>query len=194
VTNRARAQGLNSRLSPIIFRRLGGGFASAERYLNASSGAVCPLCRRGRLTMKSRRGAGEATWLHADARCMTGTVPDIAHRFTVAFNAGDVEGLLGRFTAGAVCRGPVVRAVHRTAPGCMIGGWRFSFMVSSAVPPIQCSPAAAGPPRGRSITRPRCGRTGATCSRTDGLAGRSRIVPQGFPPGCPRVDARCLTL
>ena len=91
MTNRARAQGLNSRLSLIIFRRLGGGFASAERYLNASSGAVCPLGRRGRLTMKSRRGAGEATWLHADARCMTGTVPDIAHRFTVAFNAGDVR-------------------------------------------------------------------------------------------------------
>lgn len=33
---------------------------------------------------------------------MTGAVPDIAHRFTAAFNAGDVDGVLGCFTPDAL--------------------------------------------------------------------------------------------
>ncbi|HEX2818791.1 MAG TPA: nuclear transport factor 2 family protein [Streptosporangiaceae bacterium] len=91
---------------------------------------------------------------------MTGTVPDIAHRFTAAFNAGDVDGLLGCFTPDALYtdlfygrftgRAGLRRLFERmyaegeqhewimirvaATPECAIGEWRFSFTVSSAVP------------------------------------------------------------
>lgn len=87
---------------------------------------------------------------------MTGSVPDIAHRFSAAFNAGDVDGLLGCFTPDAVyadlfygqftgraalrslfermyAEGErhewIMTQVAATA-GCTIGQWRFGFMVS----------------------------------------------------------------
>lgn len=91
---------------------------------------------------------------------MTATGPDIAHRFTAAFNAGDVDGLLGCFTSDAVYadlfygrftgRSGLRRLFERmysegeqyewimtevaATPGCTIGEWRFSFTASAAVP------------------------------------------------------------
>jgi ketosteroid isomerase-like protein len=91
---------------------------------------------------------------------MTGNLPDIAHRFTAAFNAGDVDGLLGCFTSDAVyvdlfygrftgraglrClfermyadgeQHEWIMIQTATTPARTIGEWRFSFTVSSAVP------------------------------------------------------------
>jgi ketosteroid isomerase-like protein len=91
---------------------------------------------------------------------MIETVPDIAHRFTAAFNVGDVEGVLGCFTPDAlyadlfygrfIGQAGLRRLFERVyaegeqhewimiqvaaTPGCTIGEWRFSFTVSSAVP------------------------------------------------------------
>jgi ketosteroid isomerase-like protein len=91
---------------------------------------------------------------------MTGIAPDIAHRFTAAFNAGDVDGLLGCFTPDALYTdlfygqftGPAglrhlfermyaegeqhewIMIQTAATPACTIGEWRFSFTVSSAAP------------------------------------------------------------
>jgi ketosteroid isomerase-like protein len=96
----------------------------------------------------------------AKAVVMTDLARDIARRFTTAFNAGDVEGVLGCFTPDAVyadlfygqftgqdalrclfermyAEGQqhewVMLRVAATEE-CAIAEWRFSFTVSSAVP------------------------------------------------------------
>jgi ketosteroid isomerase-like protein len=91
---------------------------------------------------------------------MTGTAPDIAHRFAAAFNTRDIERVLDCFTTDAVYhdlfygrfsgREGLRRLFERMysegehhqwrmtgvvdAPACTIGEWRFTFTVSAAVP------------------------------------------------------------
>lgn len=92
---------------------------------------------------------------------MTGTAPDVAHRFAAAFNAHDVERVLDCFTPDAVYedlfygrftgRGGLRSLFERMYaegehhewrmirvvddPACTIAEWRFTFTVSAAVAP-----------------------------------------------------------